>query len=108
MPSQAIPEFHWFDLVAFDKWVHAGIFFILVINLRRSLFLTSSVVSKNALYIVLSASILYGGFLELMQFFIFSSRSGEWSDFFANTFGCVTAYYLFPAIIKKFPIIIRS
>lgn len=108
MPSSAIPEFHWLDMLSFDKWVHAGIFFILILNFRRSLLLSVKWNNKSTSLLFLFIGILYGGLLELMQFYVFSSRSGEWSDFAANAFGCLIGYFSFNQIVLKFPLLIKK
>ncbi|MBA3665440.1 MAG: VanZ family protein [Bacteroidetes bacterium] len=95
-PGQYIPSASWLELLSFDKWVHASVFFILA-----SLLITVSLKYKQGNAIVcfyLSLCILYGGLLEIMQAKCFSNRSADWQDFAANTFGVLVAL----ACIKKF------
>ncbi|MGZ3901592.1 MAG: VanZ family protein [Bacteroidia bacterium] len=94
-PGQYIPSASWLEMLSFDKWVHASIFFILT-----SLFLTIAVKKKQGwpvimLYIILC--IAYGGLLEIMQAKFFSNRSADWQDFVANSFGVLVAF----ALLKK-------
>lgn len=73
----------------FDKLVHSGFLFLLVIlwcngiirqqNGRRISYKTATIVT--------SVSILFGGLIELLQLTLFTWRSGEWPDLFADAIG---------------------
>jgi VanZ family protein len=79
----------------FDKMAHCGFFFVLVVfcsngfirqqNNRRLSY-------KAAIAITLLA-ILFGGLIELLQLYIFTWRSGEWNDLFADTVGACMAIF---------------
>lgn len=73
----------------FDKLVHCGFFFVLVVFLCNGLIRQQSpvVISYKQLIIITVSSVLYGGFIELLQLTIFTWRSGEWSDLFADVVG---------------------
>lgn len=91
-PGQYIPSANWLELLSFDKWVHASIFFILT-----ALVLLNSVkynVSRKMIFFWFSACVVYGALLELMQATCFSNRSADWKDIIANSFGCVIAFLL--------------
>ena len=88
-PGRFIPTTSWLELLSFDKWVHASVFFILV-----SLFILGIILhrqNKNLIYLIFVLAIAYGGLLEIMQAKVFSERSGDWLDFIANSFGCLMA-----------------
>lgn len=87
MPGQHIPSFNFLELLAFDKWVHAGMFFVLCSLIFFYLLQKNS--SKNKIYMFLGIAILYGGSLEIMQGTLFSHRSADWNDVIANTVGCI-------------------
>lgn len=97
MPGQYIPTNNWLELLSFDKFVHASIFFGMVSLWLVFLHHKQKLSTINVL-IVLLICILYGGLLEIMQATVFSQRSADWQDFIANSFGCVVAYYFF---VKK-------
>jgi len=103
MPSTAIPTFHWLDLLSFDKFVHASIFFVLQILLMRGLSLQTSFakIQSNYKMVSLFSSIMYGGMMELMQYYLLSSRSGDVLDFIANAFGCLIGLLIFKKIKNK-------
>ncbi len=89
-PGQYIPSANWLDLLSFDKFVHASIFFILctlsfIVAIRHNQ-------SKTIIIIYLSICITYGGLLEVMQAKCFTNRSADWLDFIANSFGCSIAF----------------
>ncbi|MGZ3866924.1 MAG: VanZ family protein [Bacteroidia bacterium] len=99
MPGKAIPHISWLELLSFDKFVHAGIFFTEQILLMRAL---SSFNRNNFSGIIaLAFCMAYGGCLELMQYYIFSSRSGDILDFIANSTGALTGFLLFSKVNKR-------
>lgn len=86
-PGRYIPTASWLEILSFDKFVHAGIFFVLcclcfLIVIKRN--------QTNALlYIYLLVGICYGALLEFMQANYFSERSADWQDIVANSTGCL-------------------
>lgn len=73
----------------FDKLVHCGIFFVLTVlycygSIRkgRSGSIPIGMMIKNALLVI-----GYGGLIEILQARIFTWRSGDWNDLFADTIG---------------------
>jgi VanZ family protein len=107
MPGKAIPKFSWLELISFDKFVHAGIFFMLqqlyihgFSTQNKNMFL-----KKNYLIFPLVFCILFGASLEIMQSKIFSERSGDLGDFIANTIGVILGTILYPktkAVLIRF------
>ena len=92
MPGRLIPTVSWLELLSFDKWVHAGVFFVLVTLFGISV--TAHQQNKNLVYLYFILSVLYGGTLEIMQATVFSERSADWLDMIANSFGCLIALLL--------------
>ena len=105
MPGKSIPHISWLELLSFDKFVHASIFFVLEILYLRGFNLQTNygALKKYAKVIVTFFCVLYGGTLEIMQSLLFSERSGDWLDFIANSTGCLAALSLFGFISRKFP-----
>ena len=98
MPGGAIPKFTWLELISIDKFVHAGIFFILQQFYMHG-FSTQNknlLLKKNYLIFPLVFCIMYGASLELMQNTFFSERSGDWGDFIANTTGVIFGAIIYP------------
>ena len=100
MPGKVIPHVSWLELLSFDKFVHASIFFILQVLIMRAYYLTTENF-KIIKWFILVFCVTYGGALELMQYYLFSQRSGDWFDFIANSLGCLCGLLLFNAIKKK-------
>jgi VanZ family protein len=75
--------------LGFDKLVHSGFFFVLVIlcfyGLVQQQFLP--VIPYKPVLLIVGLSILYGGIIELLQLYVFTWRSGEWDDLFADAVG---------------------
>jgi VanZ family protein len=95
-PGQYIPTTSWLELLSFDKWVHASIFFILASLCFITVIKKKESAGYVALYFLLC--VIYGGLLEIMQAKFFSNRSADWQDFVANTFGSLIALFLFRKI----------
>ena len=90
LPGRDIPHISFLELLSFDKIVHAGIFFILVLLIHKSFRKTPN--RKNSIAYALCMSIPYGGILEILQQELFEDRTADLFDFIANTFGCFLAW----------------
>lgn len=97
MPGKAIPKINWLEILSFDKFVHASIFFTEQVLLMRALQIHLKYFGISALFFC----VVYGGLLELMQYYLFSQRSGDVLDFIANTTGAFVGLLLFNRINKK-------
>jgi VanZ family protein len=79
----------------FDKLVHCGFMFVLVVFLAFGVIKQQSPPSlsyKIVIFITLAVS-AYGGIIELLQLYVFTWRDGEWNDFFADSVGaCMGAF----------------
>lgn len=93
-PGKYIPTANWLELLSFDKFVHASIFFVLTCLWLLHVFHINKL-STFTTVLILSGCIAYGGLLEIMQATVFSQRSGDWFDFIANSFGCIVGLWLF-------------
>lgn len=94
-PGKALPHFNWMDMLSFDKWVHAGIFFILGV-LYLYLFKTQTntkILRQNPRFFSFFFCFFYGLTLEYLQYKIFSQRSGDWGDVLANSSGALLSLF---------------
>ncbi len=98
MPGRLIPAVSWLELLSFDKWVHAGVFFVLVSLLGISV--KAHQQNNKLFYLYFTLSVMYGGLLEIMQAKVFSERSADWYDVVANSFGCLIALLLHHKITR--------
>jgi VanZ family protein len=100
IPGRDIPHVSFLELLNFDKFVHASIFFVLVILLihgfgKQTRF--KSLQSKSAL-VAFILCVVYGGVLEVMQQAVFEERSADIYDFIANSFGATMGWLLYRQI----------
>jgi VanZ family protein len=104
MPGRDIPHISFLELLSFDKFVHAGIFFVLTFLTIRGFVVQTSVqfLHDQPKTMAVLICVLYGGFLEIMQGTIFEERSADVFDFIANSFGCIVALVCYSGIEKKF------
>ena len=93
-PGKYLPTAHWLELLSFDKFVHACIFFTLTF-LWLLVGFKKNKLSLSFMIFIIIACIGYGGLLEIMQAKAFSERSGDWLDFIANSFGCLMGLWFF-------------
>lgn len=101
-PGNKIPEAPFFN---FDKLVHVGIYFVLSIAICFAFFNEKKQPKqqpKIKIWIIFFG-IFYGGFMEILQHYIFINRSGSWYDFFANAIGVILGVLFYPFIIKLLP-----
>src|SRR5574337_308071 len=93
MPGKDIPHISFLELLSFDKWVHAGIFFVLTLLLIRSFRLQQKRewLLRNAVYLAPALAGLYGGLTEILQATLFIDRDADLYDFIADGFGCILA-----------------
>ena len=103
IPGRDIPHISFLELLSFDKFVHAGIFFVLIVLTIRGFILQTSFnifhqSPKTSAFLI---CVSYGGLLEIMQGTIFEERSADVYDFIANSFGCILGLLLYNWIEKK-------
>ena len=85
LPGSAFPKEDWFSKIYFDKWVHIGIFTVLV-----SLWSWVFELRYNKYVIVLfAAAVLYGYLVEVIQDQYISNRSFDWGDLLADSAGTI-------------------
>jgi len=86
----------------FDKLVHCGLFFVLVIFWCNGILRQQNIghLSYTSLAAVLGLSILYGGVIEILQLTLFTWRSAELGDLFADIVGASMAIFSI-AVIEK-------
>lgn len=103
IPGSDLPHSDFLELLQFDKFVHAGLFFVLVIFFIRgfSKQTSSLLLHRNPASTAFFICVAYGGLLEILQGAIFRERSPDIYDFIANSFGCVLGLLLYRWIEKK-------
>lgn len=102
-PGSKVPKV---PIWQFDKLVHSIIYGVLSITLIIAFYKSyqNSKTKLSTIVLIIFFGIGYGGIMEIFQHYIFINRSGNWYDFFANTFGAILGVLLYPFIIKLLPI----
>jgi hypothetical protein len=95
LPGSKIPTVEtWLNDIYFDKWVHTGLFAVLVILFIypvSKLSIPQPVKKNTAIKIAIAAG-LWGLTTELIQKFFVPDRSFDAFDLGANTLGVLAAY----------------
>jgi VanZ family protein len=104
MPGKDIPHISFLELLSFDKFVHASIFFVFILLTIRGFVLQTSYakLQASAKPIAFTICAVYGGLMEIMQGTLFSDRSADVYDFIANSFGCAMGWLAYSWMEKKF------
>lgn len=86
-----------------DKYIHLGVYFVQTIILMTGfrLFYGSRLPLRRAIFISLSLAVSMGGLLEILQEYVFISRSGDYLDFTANTLGAISASIIASLILTN-------
>jgi len=86
----------------FDKLVHCGFFFVLVV-----LWACALIIRQNGLFIsykqfipLAIIAVVYGGVIELLQKYVFTWRDGAWDDLFADGVGAAMGIFSIFTIFK--------
>jgi len=103
IPGRDIPHSSFLELLNFDKFVHAALFFVLVSLMVRGFVLQTdfSWLQRSSQLFAFVICIVYGGSLEILQGTLFEERSADAMDFIANSFGCVLGLILYNPIQNK-------
>ena len=104
LPGKDIPHISFLELLSFDKFVHAGIFFVFILLSIRGLLVQTRYPSLQRFAKITSFifCVIYGGLMEVMQGTLFEDRSMSLYDFIANTFGCTVGWMCYNWIEQKF------
>ena len=97
LPSSNFPNLDFWNFLTFDKFAHALFYAILVILITIGAVKHHRFSSKRSQSLVkgLVVGLTYGVLIELMQAFLFISRSADWADIVANTIGCLIGVIYF-------------
>jgi glycopeptide antibiotics resistance protein len=97
MPGKDIPHISFLELLSFDKFVHASIFFVFILLTIRGFVLQTRYpkLQRSARPIAFAICVAYGGAMEIMQGTVFTDRSADIFDFIANSFGCAMGWILY-------------
>jgi len=103
LPGSDIPSANWLSYIYFDKWVHVGLFALLVVLLCRPFYKSDFNKRERLQYfikIAIAASI-WGLTVEFIQKYFVPGRSFDMLDWAADSFGALIAFF----ICRKFYLI---
>ena len=90
----------------FDKLVHSFVYTVfticLLIAFHKQYIRGSSRFQISI--VIICIGIFYGGFMEILQHYIFINRSGNWYDFIANSIGTISGVFIYPFVVKLLPV----
>ena len=102
LPSNDLPQAqHFFE--GFDKMVHLGFFFVLTVFLFYGKIKQQNSFDYRFLTIVkiILVNVILGGGIELLQWKVFTYRSAEWWDFFADMTGLGMGVFSYLLLHRK-------
>ena len=104
IPGSAFPKENWLDKIWFDKWVHIGMFAIMV-SLWCWAMLKIYSVSKRLRPVFIWIGLLslsYGIGMEFVQKYFIDNRSFDEGDIIADAVGCsLGVFFSLKRYIKK-------
>lgn len=95
MHMDNVPDSQSFFFEGFDKLVHTGLFFVLTsLMLRGKLRQEAAQTLKFSTVVkIVLFSVIFGGIIELLQWKVFTYRSGDWWDLFCDALGVAMAVF---------------
>jgi len=102
LPGSSFPKEDWLSKICFDKWVHIGMFAIMVFLCCWAVMKMGKSNLKKLFLIVTILSLAYGIGMEFVQKYFISNRSFDGVDIVADAVGCTIGFlYSWRRYIKK-------
>ncbi|MFN2458076.1 MAG: VanZ family protein [Chitinophagaceae bacterium] len=96
LPGSAFPDNDWLDKIWFDKWVHIGIFALLIL-----IWLWTFDFLRGEIVMFLLFAAVYGLIVEIMQHQFIPNRSFDIGDWAADIAGSLIGLAVYNRYIKK-------
>ena len=95
LPGSALPKNDWFAIVQLDKWIHVGLFSVMIFLWCLPIFHKSTIpLTLTKLFIGISIAFFsYGIIMEFIQHFFISNRSFDIGDIAADAVGCLVGFF---------------
>lgn len=103
LPGSAFPEENWLNKIWFDKWVHIGLFSVLVflwclaISAEKKIFKS---VQQLFVWVTLGGCV-YGIVMEYVQKYFIPNRSFDIGDIIADTIGSIVGLVVATKLLVK-------
>lgn len=97
LPGSALPQENWLHAIYFDKWVHIGLFAMLIFLWKSSF--NSNLDNYNLILLLLA--LLYGLSVEFIQKYFVPNRSFDLYDVLADMAGSIVGLIVWLRAYKK-------
>ena len=103
LPGSNLPKAQWLDTIYFDKWVHIGMFTLMVVLWNWGFMKTGKTTSLKRIFVITAImAVLYGILMEFVQKYFVPGRSCDIKDMLADAAGSgVGLVYCIGRYIKK-------
>ncbi len=102
LPGSTFPKEDWLSKIWFDKWVHIGLFGLMVFLWCWAFIKINKKDLKNIFLTIAIIFLFYGIAMEFVQKYFIANRSFDVGDIIADAIGCVAGYfYCVRRYIKK-------
>ena len=104
IPSKELPDFSFWKLFSFDKFVHVAMYGILSFQVMKGCVrqYANWWLRYNAVRVSLVFGTIYGGLIELFQENVLTDRHGDWMDLISNIVGTILGIFLFRYIFNDY------
>ena len=96
-PGHQLPEINFWKWLRWDKITHLFLFgiqsYLLLIAARKNS--SSDTVLPSTGWLLAGTTITYGGTIEILQYYVFTGRSGDVKDAIANAIGALLGLWFF-------------
>ncbi|MFS8082373.1 MAG: VanZ family protein [Ginsengibacter sp.] len=94
LPGKDVPSLGWMDNLQIDKFVHAFLFFMLILFFYAPFYKIASSAKqrKNSLILLCIAGVIWGISIEFIQKYYVPGRSFDLWDWAADSFGIALAF----------------
>jgi len=93
LPGSAFPKENWLTKIQFDKWVHVGIFFLLVTLTCWGSLIKFSKGNRKLFAWIGIAMLAYGVCIEFIQLYFVPNRGFEFGDIVADAGGSLLGFF---------------
>lgn len=95
LPGSSLPSENWLDKIWFDKWVHIGLFGILVFLFCWGVGRKFNEQKRKKVFVAfIITGAVYGIIMEFIQRDYISGRSFDSGDILADIIGCLGGWWL--------------
>ena len=104
LPGSSLPQEDWLDKIWFDKWVHIGLFCVMVFLFGWGILkkIDDPKKTKRGFVSLALVCFAYGIMIEFVQDNFIPNRSFDYGDIIADFVGCFAGYWLIIKIAARY------